>query len=234
MITFESPRKRANRFLFMLGLLGILTIASIILTVSEISLLEQNQADEEVTYSDIVAPLDNYRGIRERPLIADLVCAVLFLMWKHRASKNLAALGVSNQRFSPRWAVTYYFIPILNLFRPYQAMEEIYLRSRIDTASTPSYSIVTAWWCLWLISWIIGGALLSQFLNLRENDIDAHIALNYAIIVGDFLTIVTGILVFVVVRRITENQETSWSKIEETKEIRVPPLPPKSLPSGSN
>ena len=78
MITFESPRKRANRFLFMLGLLGILTIASIILTVSEISLLEQNQAGEEVTYSDIVAPLDNYRGIRERPLIADLVCAVLF------------------------------------------------------------------------------------------------------------------------------------------------------------
>lgn len=234
MIIFESPRKRANRFLLMLGLLGILTIASIILTVSEISLLEQNQADEEVTYSDIVAPLDNYRGIRERPLIADLVCAVLFLMWKHRASKNLAALGVSNQRFSPRWAVAYYFIPILNLFRPYQAMEEIYLRSRIDTASTPSYSIVTAWWCLWLISWIIGGALLSQFLNLRENDIDAHIALNYAIIVGDFLTIVTGILVFVVVRRITENQETKWIKIAETKENRMPPIPPKSFPAESN
>ena len=219
----------------MLGLLGILTIASIILTVSEISLLQQIQAGEEVTYIDIVAPLDNYltaHGIFW--LVASLNCAVLFLMWKHRASKNLAALGVSNQRFSPRWAVAYYFIPILFWFRPYQAMEEIYLRSRIDTASTPSYSIVTAWWCLWLISWIIGGALLSQFLNLRENDIDAHIALNYAIIVGDFLTIVTGILVFVVVRRITENQETSWSKIEETKEIRVPPLPPKSFPSGSN
>ena len=130
MITFESPRKRANRFLLMLGLLGILTIASIILTLSEISLLEQNQAGEEVTYSDIVAPLVNDWIISSvRLLIAYLVCVVLFLMWKHRASKNLAPLGVSNQRFSPRWAVAYYFIPILNLFRPYQAMEEIYLRS---------------------------------------------------------------------------------------------------------
>lgn len=93
---------------------------------------------------------------------------------------------------------------------------------------------MTAWWCLWLISGIIDGALLFQFLNLRENDIDAHIELNYTIIVLDFLTIVAGILVFVVVRQITENQETSWRKIEETKEIRVPPLPPKSFPSGSN
>ena len=219
----------------MLGLFGILAIASIILTVSEISLLEQNQTGEEVTYSDIVDPLANDSIISSvRLLIAYLVCVVLFLMWKHRASKNLAPLGVSNQRFSPRWAVAYYFIPILNLFRPYQAMEEIYLRSRIDTASTPSYSIVTAWWCLWLILWIIDGYFLFQLLNLRENDIDAHIKLNYTSIVLDFLTIVAGILVFVVVRRITENQETSWMKIEETKEIRVPPLPPKSFPSGSN
>lgn len=89
MITFESPRKRANRFLVMLGLFGLLTIASIILTLSEISLLEQNQAGEEVTYSDIVAPLDNLWIISSvRLLIAYLVCVVLFLMWKHRASKK--------------------------------------------------------------------------------------------------------------------------------------------------
>lgn len=93
---------------------------------------------------------------------------------------------------------------------------------------------MTAWWCLWLISGIIDGALLFQFLNLRENDIDAHIELNYAIIVLDFLTIVAGILVFVVVRRITENQETKWIKIAETKEIRIPPIPPKSFPTKLN
>ena len=58
MITFESPRKRANRFLFMLELLGILTIASIILTLSEISLLQSIKAGEEVIDSDIDA-LDN-------------------------------------------------------------------------------------------------------------------------------------------------------------------------------
>lgn len=119
MITFESLRKRGNRFLFMLGLLGILTIASIILTLSEISLLQQIQAGEEVTDSDIDAH-DNLVIILAILYFGTYVgCAILFLMWKHRASKNLAPLGVSNQRFSPRWAVAYYFISILNLFRPY-------------------------------------------------------------------------------------------------------------------
>ena len=116
----------------MLGLLGILTIDSVILTLSEISLLEQIQSGEEVTDSYIDA-LGNLWIILAILLIGTCVgCAVLFLMWKHKASKNLAPLGVSNQRFSPRWAVAYYFIPILGLFRPYQAMKEIYLRSRID------------------------------------------------------------------------------------------------------
>ena len=87
----------------MLGLLGILTIASTILTVSEISLLEQNQAGEEVTYSDIDAH-DNLVIILAILYFGTYVgCVVLFLMWKHKSSKNLAPLGVSNQRFSPRW-----------------------------------------------------------------------------------------------------------------------------------
>ena len=55
--------------------------------------------------------------------------------------------------------------PNIKLFRPYQAMKEIYLRSRIDTASTPSYSIVTAWWGLWLISEIINRAIARQFFQ---------------------------------------------------------------------
>ena len=234
MITFESPRKRANRFLFMLGLLGILTIASTILTVSEISLLEQNQAGEEVTYSDIVAPLDNDWIISSvRSLFwTSVFCAILFLMWKHRASKNLAPLGVSNQRFSPRWAVAYYFIPILNLFRPYQLMKEIYLHSGGGGASTPSESILAAWWGMFLISGYFNKGIARQIF--KENDIDALIELSYANIVGDFLIIVEGILVFVVVRRITENQETKWIKIAETKEIRIPSIPPKSFPAESN
>ncbi len=82
---------------------------------------------------------------------------------------------------------------------------------------------------MFLISGFYDRSIARQLF--KEDDIDALIELSYASIVGDFLTIVAGILVFVVVRRITENQETKWIKIAETKEN---PMPPKSFPAGSN
>lgn len=111
-------------------------------------------------------------------------------------------------------------------------MKEIYLRSRTDAASTPSYSILTARWGMWIISEFINSRIARQFS--KEHNIDALIEWNYASIGGDFLTIVAGILVFVVVCRIRENQETSWSRMAETEENRTPPIPPKSFPTKLN
>ena len=85
---------------------------------------------------------------------------------------------------------------------------------------------------MFLISGFYDRSIARQIF--KENDIDTLIELHYVSILGDFLTIVAGILVFVVVRRITENQETSWSRMSETEESRMPPLPPKSFLSGSN
>ena len=204
---------------------------NLLIFIDKFKAMPEIQDGEEVTDSDIDAH-DSLVIILAILYFGTYVgCVVLFLMWKHKASKNLAPLGVSNQRFSPRWAVAYYFIPILNLFRPYQVMKEIYLRSG-GGGTTPSYSILTAWWGMWIISEFINNRIARQFF--KEHNIDDLIALNYASIVGDFLTIVAGILVFVVVSRITTNQETSWSKIAETEENRMPPIPPKSFPSGSN
>ena len=58
-----------------------------------------------------------------------LATSVAFLMWIHRAYRNLPALRGTPLKCSPRWAVGYYFIPILNFFRPYQVMKEIWRES---------------------------------------------------------------------------------------------------------
>lgn len=75
--------------------------------------------------------------------IVFIVIAIAFLKWTYRANKNcqgftkqvlkekkhLQILGEKIMRFSPGWSIGYYFIPILNLYKPYQAMKEIYLFS---------------------------------------------------------------------------------------------------------
>lgn len=55
---------------------------------------------------------------------------ILFAMWIYRANFNARSLGAQKMKFTPGWSVGYYFIPFLNLWRPYQAMKEIWKASK--------------------------------------------------------------------------------------------------------
>jgi hypothetical protein len=57
--------------------------------------------------------------------LASAIAVVLFLVWVYRAAANVALLE-SPIAVRPGEVVVAYFIPILNLFRPYQAMKAIY------------------------------------------------------------------------------------------------------------
>ena len=54
---------------------------------------------------------------------------VLVLMWIHRANYNAHQLGAAEMKFTPGWAIGWYFIPIAMLWKPYQAMKEIWQAS---------------------------------------------------------------------------------------------------------
>ena len=59
---------------------------------------------------------------------------ITFLMWFHRVRANLPALGVTDARWSPGWAVGWWFVPVMSLFRPYQVAAEVWQAS--DPAAT--------------------------------------------------------------------------------------------------
>ena len=55
-----------------------------------------------------------------------LVSSAAFLMWQYRFICNMPGLAALGTRFSPGWAVAYWFIPIVGLFRPYQVLQEMW------------------------------------------------------------------------------------------------------------
>ncbi len=81
-----------------------------------------------------------------------------FLMWIHRANRNARGLGAEAMQFTPGWSVGWYFIPIACLWKPYQAMKEIWQASQNPGAwsSQPVGSVVGAWWGLWVLSNFLG------------------------------------------------------------------------------
>lgn len=77
--------------------------------------------------------------------------AVAFLLWFHRMAANLPALGIADARWSPAWAVAWWFIPVMSFFRPYQVAVDIWQAS--DSTATRDYwrtrpvsRLLPRWW----------------------------------------------------------------------------------------
>lgn len=58
-----------------------------------------------------------------------IVSGFLILKWIYQANQNVRFLGAKNMEFTPGWSIGFYFIPILALWKPYQAMKEIWKAS---------------------------------------------------------------------------------------------------------
>jgi hypothetical protein len=101
-----------------------------------------------------------------------IVTTVAFAKWIHRANLNSRGFGAKDMRFTPGWAVGYYFIPILNLVRPYQAMKEIWKISGNprDWQNEKDSPILPIWWTLWILSAIVGQVAFR--ISMRAETLD--------------------------------------------------------------
>jgi hypothetical protein len=94
------------------------------------------------------------------------VTAAMVVTWMYKAYRNLPILGHSTLDNKPIWAIVCWFVPIMNLFAPYQVVREIWWRSdpEILTAnphrSTP---LVVSWWTVWISNMVL--ALWTNHVN---------------------------------------------------------------------
>jgi hypothetical protein len=93
----------------------------------------------------------------------DLILLVLYCAWVYRTNLNCRNFSPA-LTFSAKWAVGCHFIPVMNLIRPYQAIQEIWKVSDNPRSwhSDPPSILVGIWWMLWLL--ILGLAETSYLL----------------------------------------------------------------------
>lgn len=139
-------------------------------------------------------------------LIVFIVSGFLILRWIHRANYNVRQLGAENMKFTPGWSIGYYFIPILTLWKPYQAMKEIWKASKSpsDWESQDSSGILPVWWFLWLISMFLGQAIFR--LSMRSEEIQELINLNILTQVSDALDILLAFVFLSIVKNVYNYQ----------------------------
>jgi hypothetical protein len=111
---------------------------------------------------------------------------IAFLMWFHRVRTNLPALGIADARWSPGWAVGWWFVPVMSMFRPYQVAAEIWRAS--DPAATPSdwrsrsVDPLLGWWWGLFVASTIGGQISFRLWNQVDENSAAGFMQNLALI----------------------------------------------------
>jgi hypothetical protein len=135
-----------------------------------------------------------------------VVLIVLFCIWIYRANHNARQLGAADMQFSPGWAVGWYFIPIANLWKPYQAMREIWQVSANPAhwQQQPRGSILPLWWTFFLLSGFLGNA--SFRLSLRAKTLPDLILAGTVSAASDAVDIVSTAIALVLVTQIFRMQ----------------------------
>jgi Domain of unknown function (DUF4328) len=157
---------------------------------------------DQLTKSD---PIQGIIGLLQSGL--GVVTAITFLKWVYRAYKNVQGFGAEGLRFSPGWAIGYYFIPILSLIRPVQVMSEIW-RASYDPRNwprSPGSWLIATWWSLFLL--YSGVTQVSLQLGLQASTNDQWTLAAVFAILGDFFSLPLSIIVLRLVTEIYKRQK---------------------------
>lgn len=84
-----------------------------------------------------------------------LLCFMSFLAWISQANDNLRQEKITGLEFTPSWCILSFFVPVLFLYWPYQAVVEIWKASSVvkgdwKAAATPL--IIPAWWLSFVVA----------------------------------------------------------------------------------
>jgi Domain of unknown function (DUF4328) len=206
---YVSPTRRARAARWLIGLVLAVDVLVLVFLGMQRSLLDRGpfgftQGEWDASNSRIGAAALVY-------LLVLAAAGIFFLRWLHLSYRNLRELRTEDMRFTPGWAVGYWFIPILNLWRPKQILDDLWRATdeRADESpemwrSLPSSTLVRAWWVLLLASTVVG--LYARSFARTETITEAKHH-NLALLVSQLLVFATAPCLFALVGVLTSRQD---------------------------
>jgi len=144
-----------------------------------------------------------------------VIVGIQFLMWVYRMSRNAHCVKTGKPTSSPGWAVGCYFIPVLNMWKPYLIMKEIYEAFR----QRPSDSkVLPLWWTAWVLSSAVG-CFFSRYMLHAETLDELLVASRWAIALDAsliVLNVAAALMVYVV-----NEASVEWYEVTQYEDLGV-------------
>jgi hypothetical protein len=204
--TFRSGDPIARVIVALLGLSSLLALVMIAFRLGEQGLLARIAnlefvSEEEVTRSD-----GRIGTVAVVQLLTLVVTGIVWLFWQHRGQANLVAARISGLRFTPGWAVGWWFVPFANLVKPFQAMRELWKASggEENWGHSRTWSLIGWWWAAWLTAGVlgrIGGAVIGGATTLETVRSGGRVLL-----LTELVVLAAAILAIMLIRSVVDRQ----------------------------
>jgi hypothetical protein len=214
--TADPPRPLRRLGQAVIGLLGLVILVNLIALwadMLQLALLTDVRDGQRVTLEQLTESDDRVTTTVLLQSGTYVACTIAFLIWYGRAYRNVARMGADGLRWGRRWAIAYWFIPIANLFRPKQVVNDIWRASDPDLPPVAHHwadkrvpALFHWWWALWILSSAVSNVLFRRSLEGAQTpDELVSVATTYVVI--DVIDIIPAVLAMLVVRAITNRQE---------------------------
>jgi len=223
---YTSPRGLGSGLSILLIFNILLLILSIGFKLLEIDLARRFLGGEDFTQSEIdssEARIANLGGFFN---VFKFVLAVIFLKWIYRVSANAHFYSATDMTYSAGWSVGWFFVPIMNLFRPYRAMKETWQVSVAGPDVNSPFdvevpSILPMWWALWIIYSI--SSRISLRVAMVADSTEDLLTADYVSLVDYTLGICLSLVAVMMVRELTKIQTERGADIDGSPVEQVCP-----------
>jgi hypothetical protein len=195
-------RGRAQAVTVVFVIMAVVCGVAVVSDWLEWQLMDRIIAGEEVTDAEATANDDRQGAIGLVQLALTIAAAVVFIRWMYGAYRNVELVAPGERRYSPGWAIGSWFVPILNLFRPKQMINDIWRAGGHDAADARPGFLLLSWWLLFLLSsWIVNFAARSYMSAETAEEIKTGTILYF---ISDAMAVVCAALAIVIVRKGTD------------------------------
>ncbi|HDS01454.1 MAG TPA: DUF4328 domain-containing protein [candidate division Zixibacteria bacterium] len=203
----------AKAAIFFVGLSIVLWAANGILDIILIDTLKKLEAVTVIDLANRAVQLEKWGNTIFILSLGEFIAsAITFFLWFYRAHKNLYRARVPFLKYASGWTIGGFFVPFLNLVRPFSMMKEIWrgsvimssIRNTVEMEYLETSKKIGWWWGFFLSSRFFS-SLSRRFLRMAEEP-GEFINPAWLELISSILTVVSGIILILLVKEITSHQ----------------------------
>jgi hypothetical protein len=214
---YTPPGHLAHAVLALLGLNAALAWLVIVGMYTLLDRIWKGMAGRLAAADTLEAHLSQLNALRLIQGLAWLATAAMFLWWLYRAHRNLPALGAADLRFTPRAAVSAFFVPVLNVVVPVRVVRELWNGSDPAPAEPGRRGAATmSPWVAWWWGVFVASVLLDPVMSRIAGELEARLTVGATVllVLGQLLEIGAAILAMVVVWSVSQGQQEIFARDE--------------------